>query len=69
MHRALAGLNAGVVGLLLAAWINPLLVQSIAQPWDGVIALCGALALIGWRWPPLAIVVLIVAVCLARAAL
>jgi chromate transporter len=50
--RALVGINAAVVGLLLAAWLNPLVAGTIRGPADALIALAGAWVLIRWSWPP-----------------
>lgn len=51
-----AGVNAAVVGLLLAAWVNPVLQSAIGSWLDAVFALTGWLLLLRWR-PPLLVVV------------
>lgn len=51
--RAMAGVNAAVVGLLAAAFWNPVLREGIATPWDAVIAAAALLALLRWRVPVL----------------
>ena len=52
-----AGVNAAVVGLLLAAWVNPVLQAAIGGWLDAVFALAGWLLLSRWRPPILALVV------------
>lgn len=52
-----AGVNAAVVGLLLAAWFNPVLQAAIGGWLDAVFALAGWLLLSRWRPPILALVV------------
>lgn len=52
MQAALAGVNAAVVGLLLAALYQPLWTSSILQPLDFVLAVVALLALMVWKWPP-----------------
>jgi chromate transporter len=37
LRAALAGINAGVVGLLAAVLINPVLITAIRTPQDGVL--------------------------------
>jgi chromate transporter len=51
-QAALAGINAAVVGLLLAALYRPVWTSAIAGPADFALALAafGLLAL--WMWPP-----------------
>ncbi|WP_329743040.1 chromate efflux transporter [Dyella sp. A6] len=53
--RALAGVNAVVVGLLAAALVNPVAVSAIHAPLDALIALVGV-AMLLMRWPALAVV-------------
>ncbi len=57
-QAVLRGINAGVVGILLAALYDPVWTSAILRPVDFVIALCafGLLAL--WRCPPWLVVVL-----------
>jgi chromate transport protein ChrA len=52
MRAALAGINAGVVGVLLAALYDPVWVQAIAAPRDFALALLAFVALVFWRLPP-----------------
>ena len=49
---ALAGLNAAVVGLLLAALYQPVWVSAVHKPGDVVLALLAWAALVFWRVPP-----------------
>ena len=57
-QRALAGINAAVVGVLLAAFVNPVWTSAIRQPSDLCIA-ASAFALLQWlRVPPVAVVLL-----------
>lgn len=51
VRRALAGANAAVVGLLLAALYQPLWLSSIYQPTDLALALLAWLALAVWQLP------------------
>ena len=51
-QTALAGINAAVVGLLLAAFVNPVWTGAIRQPSDLGLALLAFAALVRWRWPP-----------------
>jgi chromate transporter len=59
---ALAGINAAVVGLLLAAFYNPVWVSGIHSPLDFLLAAAGFLALLSKRAPTWAIVIATVAV-------
>lgn len=51
-RAALAGVNASVVGLLLAAFYNPVWTSSVYKPIDFAAALAGFLLLTVWRCPP-----------------
>ncbi len=64
--RALAGVNAVVVGLLAAAFVNPVAMSAIHAPLDALIAAVGVLMLLA-RWPALAVVLWCVAATLAQA--
>jgi chromate transporter len=57
MRAALAGVNAGVVGLLLAALYTPVWTSAIAGPADLALALAAFAALAFWKAPPWAVVV------------
>jgi len=48
---ALAGANAAVVGVLLAALYDPVIVEGVHTPYDGVAALVAVAALTWWRLP------------------
>ena len=52
MRAALAGINAAVVGVLLAALYDPVWVQAIGAPRDFALALLAFVALVFWRLPP-----------------
>lgn len=57
-RAALAGTNAAVVGLLLAAWIHPVGTAAITGPWSALFALV-AFVLLRWtKLPPWALVLL-----------
>lgn len=58
VRRALAGVNAGVVGLLAAALVNPVITQGITTLWGLVIALAAFAALAWWKAPSWAVVLL-----------
>ncbi|OYQ30737.1 chromate transporter [Pseudomonas mandelii] len=58
VQAALAGVNAGVVGLLLAALYQPLWTTSILSPLDVLLAVLALMALLFWRCPPWLLVLL-----------
>ncbi len=58
VQAALRGINATVVGLLLAALYNPVWTSAILSPSDFAIALAAFLLLTMWRVPPWLVVVL-----------
>ncbi|MGD9520330.1 MAG: chromate efflux transporter [Tepidiphilus sp.] len=55
-QAALAGVNAAVVGLLLAALYQPVWTSAILRPQDFCLALVAFVALLFWRVPPWAVV-------------
>ncbi|WP_425145508.1 chromate efflux transporter [Deinococcus sp.] len=55
-QRALAGLNAGVVGLLLAALYTPVFTSAVHSGPQLALALAAWLALSAWKAPPWAVV-------------
>nr|WP_057926101.1 chromate efflux transporter [Burkholderia ambifaria] len=57
MQAALAGVNAAVVGLLLAALYHPVWSDTIVSPRDFAAALVAFVALAFWRVPPWAVVI------------
>ncbi len=57
MQAALAGVNAAVVGLLLAALYHPVWSNTIVSPRDFAAALVAFVALVFWRVPPWAVVI------------
>ncbi|WP_217474501.1 chromate efflux transporter [Stutzerimonas stutzeri] len=52
MQAALAGVNAAVVGLLLAAMYDPVWTSAISGPIDFALALIALVALTVWKCPP-----------------
>ena len=66
--RAIAGVNAAVVGLLAAALYDPVWTSAIASPVDAGIAIAGFAMLAAWRAPALAVVAWCLAATFARAA-
>jgi chromate transporter len=52
MQTALAGINAAVVGLLLAALFNPVWTSAIHKPQDFGLGLVAFVALLFWKQPP-----------------
>ena len=57
-QSALAGVNAAVVGLLLAALYNPVWTAAIIKPLDFAVALAAFLLLTVWKTPPWLVVLL-----------
>lgn len=57
-QAALRGVNAAVVGILLAALYNPVWTSAIVRPTDFVLALCAFGLLVHWRCPPWIVLVL-----------
>jgi chromate transporter len=55
--RAIAGVNAAVVGLLAAALYDPVWTSAVQGPVDLAIALIGFTLLVAWRVSPLLVVV------------
>ncbi|MDP2713358.1 chromate efflux transporter [Rheinheimera sp.] len=60
MRRAMAAVNAAVVGLLLAALYDPVFISAIHGPVELVFALLAFLALMYWKFPPYIVVFLAV---------
>jgi chromate transporter len=58
VQAALRGVNAAVVGLLLAALYAPVWTSTIRRPADFAIALAAFLLLVVWRLPPWLVVIL-----------
>ncbi len=52
MRAALAGVNAAVVGLLVAALYQPVWTSAIHTPQDVALALLAGVALMAWKLPP-----------------
>ncbi len=59
-QRALTGLNAGVVGLLLAALYDPVWTGGIRGPLDVALAALALVLLLSTRWSPVLIALLVV---------
>lgn len=57
LRAALAGVNAAVVGLLLAALYDPVWTGAIEAPRDFTLALLAFVALMFWKWQPWLVVV------------
>lgn len=57
-QSALSGINAAVVGLLLAALYQPVWTSAIHSPLDLALALAAFALLSFWRWPPWSVVLL-----------
>jgi chromate transporter len=58
VQKALVGVNAAVVGLLLAALYNPVWTSGILAPGDFALALAAFTLLVFWKLPPWLVVVL-----------
>ena len=58
VQAALRGVNAAVVGILLAALYHPVFTSAIFTTEDFALALAAFLVLAYWRWPPWLVVVL-----------
>ncbi|MDP1645119.1 MAG: chromate transporter [Thiobacillus sp.] len=58
MQRAMLGINASVVGLLLAAFYNPVWTSAILSVNDFVLAAGAFLLLVFWKAPPWLVVIL-----------
>ncbi|NMF90112.1 chromate efflux transporter [Aromatoleum petrolei] len=58
MQRAMLGVNAAVVGLLLAAFYDPVWTSAILSPADFTLAAAAFLLLVFWKLPPWLVVVL-----------
>jgi chromate transporter len=56
-QAAMRGVNAAVVGLLVAALYNPVWTSSVRMPGDFALALLGFILLTVWRAPPLLVVI------------
>lgn len=56
-RAALAGVNAGVVGLLLAALYNPVWTSAIHRSQDFGLALLALVALMFWKLPPWGVII------------
>lgn len=65
--RAVAGVNAAVVGLLGAALYDPVCTKAIRDPFDVAVSLVGLALLLRWRASPLWVVLACVCASVARA--
>ncbi len=68
VRAALMGVNAAVVGLLLAALWNPVITSGIRGVADALLAAAALLALMRWKWPPWGVVAACAAIAWATAA-
>ena len=57
-RKATRGINAAVVGLLLAALYNPVWTSAVHARWDFGLILAAIALLALWKWPPWLVVVL-----------
>ena len=51
LRAAIYGINASVVGLLLAAFYNPVIIVAIQSAQDVALALLAYLLMVVWKWP------------------
>jgi chromate transporter len=58
IQKALSGVNAAVVGLLLAAFYNPVWTTGILSPSDFALSLAAFTLLVFWKMPPWLVVIL-----------
>ena len=58
IKRAMLGINAAVVGILLAAFYHPVWTSAIRSAADFAMAATAFLLLVFWKWPPWLVVVL-----------
>lgn len=65
--RAVAGVNAAVVGLLGAAFVDPVCTKAIRDPFDVAVSVVGLALLLRWRASPLWVVFACVCASVARA--
>jgi chromate transporter len=56
-QAAMRGANAAVVGILGAAFYDPVWTSAVATPFDFALALAGFLALVMWKLPPWVVVI------------
>ncbi|MEN2979713.1 chromate efflux transporter [Tistrella bauzanensis] len=68
-RRLLAGVNAAVLGLLMAALYHPVFTSAVAGPRDAALALVALVALLVWRLPVWALVPAAAAAGMAAAAI
>ncbi|MGH2547791.1 MAG: chromate transporter, partial [Thermomicrobiales bacterium] len=57
MQAVLRGINAAVVGILLAALYDPIWTSAIFKPEDAALALVAFGLLVVWKVPPIGVVV------------
>ena len=67
LRSAVAGINAGVVGVLFAAWIDPVSTSALRSVPDVAVAIVLVVLLMRLRWTPLAVVATAVALGAVRA--
>src|SRR5450830_589067 len=62
VRRAMLGINAAVVGLLLAAFYDPVWASAIKSSTDFSLSISAFLLLVYWKWPPWLVVIVTAAV-------
>lgn len=68
VRAAMAGVNAGVVGILAAALVDPVIASAVKSPADIAIAAAAFALLVRLRWPPVLVVGLTAAAAVASVA-
>jgi chromate transporter len=67
MQASLQGINASVVGILAAAFVQPVWTSAVHSPFDFLLALGAFLSLIVWKLPPWVIVLGVASISALRA--
>lgn len=65
LRTAVGSINAAVVGLLAAAWFDPIAVHALRAPIDAIVAAMASIVLWRSRWSPVLVVLACVAVVFA----
>ena len=61
VQAALRGINAAVVGVLIAAFLRPVCSSALHSFFDSVVAVTALVALLRWKLPPWLIVIAVAA--------
>jgi chromate transporter len=69
IRKSLQGINAAVVGILIAALYTPIWTNTIHVPYDFVVALGAFALLVQWRTPPWIVVLLAAGITAANSVL